>query len=77
MEEEILRRIDKKLETMIILLARTYVQGKNKAEDIRTLGSFGLDINTIAEIVDTTPATVSARLWEQKKKSAAKNKTKK
>jgi len=68
MEDEILRSIDKRLETMIKLLARTIVQGKNKAEDIRTLGSLGLDINTITEIVGTTPATVTTRLWEHKKK---------
>lgn len=67
-EEEILKSIDKKLATMIKLLARTVVQGKNKAEDIRALGSLGLDVNTIAEIVNTTSATVSTRLWEHKKK---------
>jgi hypothetical protein len=74
MEEEILKSIDKKLEAITRLLAGTFVQGKTKAEAIRALGSLGMDTNTIAAIVNTTPATVTARLWEQKKKGAAKKK---
>jgi len=74
MEQEILRSIDKKLDTIIKLLALNFVQGKSKTEAIITLGNFGMDSNMIAAIVGTTPATVTARLWEQKKKAQPKRK---
>jgi len=72
MEEDILKSIDKKLEAIIKLLAGTSVQGKTKTEQIKMLGSLGMDANTIADIVNTTPATVAARLWEMKKKGTTK-----
>ena len=77
MEQEILSSINKKLDTIIKLLAINFIEGKSKTEAILTLGNFSLDSNMIADIVGTTPATVAARLWEQKKKSATKTKAKK
>lgn len=74
MEEEILRSIDKKLDTMIKLLASDRVQGKSKKDAIVALGALGIDTDTIAQLVDTTPATVNARLWEHKKKGKASTK---
>lgn len=70
MEEEMLKSIDRKLDTIIKLLAGNFVQGKSKTEAILTLGAFGMDTNAIADIVGTTPGTVNARLWEQRKKSS-------
>jgi len=74
MEEEILASIDKKLDAMVRLLARGCVEGKNKTEAILTLGSLGLAPNLIAEIVDTTLATVSARLSEVRRKGKTQTK---
>lgn len=74
MGKEILSSIDKKLDAIIKLLALNFVQGKSKTEAILTLGNFSIDSNTIAAIVGTTPATVAARLWEQKKKRPTKTK---
>jgi len=69
MEEEILKSIDAKLAAIIRLLASGSIQGKKKTEAIVILGSLGLDAALIAELVDTTPATVYARLSEIKRKS--------
>jgi len=74
MEQEILSNIDNKLDVIIKLLALNFIEGKSKTEAILILGNFGMDGNMIADMVGTTPATVAARLWEQKKKSATKTK---
>ncbi len=75
MEEEILAAIDKKLDAIVRLLASRSIEGKpNKTEAIKTLGALGLDPNLIAEIVDTTPGTVYARLSEAKKKGKVEGK---
>lgn len=68
MEEEILWSIDKKLDTVVKLLAGNCIQGKNKTDAIITLGDLGVDTDIIAQIVKTTPGTVSARLSEHRKK---------
>ena len=68
MQEEILNRIDSKLNTIVKLLSGNLIQGKNKTEAIITLGMSGIDANTIAEIVGTTTNAVNARLSEQRKK---------
>jgi hypothetical protein len=70
MEEEILIRIDQKLDAIVRLLAGNHIEGKNKTEAINILGALGLDPNLIAEIVGTTPGTVHTRLSEAKKKGA-------
>lgn len=77
MEEETLKSIDRKLDVIIKLLAGNFVQGKSKTDAIVTLASFGMETNAIAEIVGTTPATVNARLWEQKKKGGTTKKKRK
>ncbi len=70
MEEEILTSINKKLDAIVRLLAKRAIEDKpNKTEAIKALGALGLDSSLISEIVDTTPATVSARLSEVKRKS--------
>lgn len=72
MEEQVLARIDKKLEAVVRLLASKSIEGKNKTEAIMTLGALGLDANLISEIVNTTPGTVYARLAEAKRKGKKK-----
>jgi len=69
MTEEILKRIDMKLDTIIRLLGSNAIECKGKTEAILTLGALGLDANLIAEMVGTTPATVSVRLSEARKKA--------
>lgn len=69
MAEEILERIDTKLDIIIRLLGSKAIEGKGKTEAILTLGALGLDTNLIAEIVGTTPGAVSVRLSEARKKS--------
>lgn len=75
MEEETLARIDRKLDAVVRLLAnRTIEDTKNKTEAITKLGTLGLDPNLIAEIVDTTLATVSVRLSEVRRKGKTQTK---
>jgi len=75
MEEEVLARIDRKLDAVVRLLASKSIEGKsNKTEAIIALGALGLDPNLIAKIVDTTLPTVSARLSEARRKIKAQTK---
>lgn len=74
MEEEILARIDKKLDAVVRLLASGSIEGKNKTEAIIALGDLGLDPKLIAEIVNTTLGTVHARLSEAKREKSRRNK---
>ena len=79
MEEEVLKSIDNKLSAIIRLIAGASIKGKNKTDSIITLASFGVDIETIANIVDTTPKIIRTRLWEAKaasKKGKKKSKKK-
>jgi len=69
MKDETLTSIEAKLDAIIRLLASGSIQGKSKTEAIITLGNLGLDAALIAELVDTTPATVYARMSEIKKKT--------
>lgn len=68
MDEELLAKIDKKLDAVVRLLAVESIEGKNKTEAIMMLGDLGLDPNIIAEIVNTTTGTVHARLSEARKR---------
>lgn len=73
MEEKTHKSIDKKLDAIIKLLAGNLIQGKkNKTETIITLANLGIEANIIADIVQTAPKTVYARLSEQKKKKKKK-----
>lgn len=80
MDEELLAKIDKidkKLDAVVRLLAVEQIKEKNKTEAIMMLGALGLDPNLIAEIVDTTPGTVHARLSEARKSKTKGKKAKK
>ena len=78
MEEKILASIDNKLDAIVRLLASKAIEGKsNKTEAIIALGTLGVDPNIIAEIVDTTLPTVSARLSEARRKSKARTRKRK
>ena len=77
MDEELLSKIDKKLDAIVRMLAVEQIKEKNKTEAIMILGALGLDPNIIAEIVDTTIGTVHARLSEARKSKGKGKKAKK
>jgi DNA-directed RNA polymerase specialized sigma24 family protein len=77
MEDDILVKIDKKLDAIVRMLAKNCIQDKKKTEAIIVLGTLGLDPTLISEIVDTTQATVYARLSEAKRKSKVEAKKEK
>jgi DNA-directed RNA polymerase specialized sigma24 family protein len=68
--DETLEKISDQLEQLIKLTAANTVKGIKQNQAIVLLGSAGLDRNLIAEILGTTPNTVSVRLSQAK--SAAK-----
>ncbi len=74
MTEEILGRIDKKLDLIIRLLASKTIEGKPKTASILILGALGLDRNLSCKIMDTTPHTVSVILSRAKKEGKSKSK---
>ena len=73
MNEEQYEEISDKLEKIIKLLAAQSVGNKNKKEAIGFLSSLGFQPKYIAELVGTTPNTVSVTLNELKKAGVKKN----
>jgi hypothetical protein len=74
MSEELLSTISKQIDQLLALAAINSVKGMKPTEAILTLGAAGLDRNLIAQITDSTPATVSVRLSEAKAKRKPPNK---
>ena len=72
MSEEILVNIEKKLDSILRLLAFNFIQEKNKTESIISLGALGMDRNVISEIVGVPPKNVSVRLSEAKRQKKIK-----
>ena len=72
-DEEVLERIERKLDQMYRLAALWITTGLKQAPAIQLLASAGTDRNLIAEILHTTPNTVSVTLSTMKK---AKKKSK-
>ena len=73
MNEDNLKQIAERLGQIVRLLATRTIEGKKQNEAITLLGAAGLDRNLIAEILGTTPNTVSVRISQakaQKKKGA-------
>lgn len=62
MSEQILLRIEKKLDHIVRLLAKSTAAGKKQSEAIEILASAGLDRGLVAELLNTTPNTVSVTL---------------
>jgi DNA-binding NarL/FixJ family response regulator len=65
--EEDLREILEKLDTLIRLTAVGAIQGKKQRDQIIALASAGLSRHEIAELVGTTPGTVSVEISTMKK----------
>jgi hypothetical protein len=68
MSEELLNSIDSKLDILIKLVATTAVRDKPLGEGGPLLAACGLDRNTIAEIYNTTPNSVSVQKSVAKKR---------
>lgn len=75
MSEEIFDRIESKLDAIVRLVAARHIEGKSKTDATKALGRLGLDRNVIAQIVDTTPGTVSVTLSQAKSEKKKKEKS--
>jgi hypothetical protein len=73
MEEQQCKELSKKLGILIKLLALQSVGSKNFTEAISTLSRFGLQPKEIAEILGTTPNSVSVALSTIRKKEVGKD----
>jgi DNA-binding CsgD family transcriptional regulator len=67
--EDVLGRIEFKLDQMLRLTALQMTQGMKQTQAILMLGAAGLDRRTIAELLNTTPNTVSVTLSTSKAKA--------
>jgi len=67
-KEDSLGRIESKMDVLIKLIAIQAIGDTNQSEAIQKLSKLGLDRNTIATILGTSPLTVSVRLSEARKK---------
>lgn len=76
MSEQLLHEISKKLDSLMVLVAMFVIKGMKPNEAILTLNAAGLDRNVIAELVGTTPNTVSVRLSEAKARKTPSKKGK-
>lgn len=82
MTEAAISRIEEKLDSIVRLLASIFAEStgledKSKYDKIQKLSGLGLDRILIAEILGTTPGTVSVALSQAKnrKKKKAKKET--
>ena len=71
MSEDILKSIDKRLETITNLVAIDTIKDKSLNDQIEILYNAHLSINEIATILNKSPNNISVRL-HQKKKSKKK-----
>ena len=71
---DVLLRIESRLDQMLRLIALESARELKQAQAIRLLGAAGLERQVIAELLETTPNTVSVTLSTSKgKKKAARN----
>jgi len=69
-DEDGLRRIERKLEQMLRLSALQITSGMKQVQAIQLLNAAGFERKLIAELLNTTPNTVSVTLAKAKAKSA-------
>jgi DNA-directed RNA polymerase specialized sigma24 family protein len=72
--DDVLNEINQKLDQLVGLVAANAAKGMKPTEAILLLAAAGLDRNLIAQIVGTTPGTVSVRLSEARAKKAPQEK---
>ena len=73
MEEKNYKELFHKIDTIIKLLAVQAFNNKKGREAISILDGFGFQPKDIADMLGTTPHTVSVALSEMKKKKAKKH----
>ena len=71
-EDHKLKEVERKLDILIRLVASTVGTGLSVGERAPMLQRAGLDRNSIAAVCNTTPASVSVRLTEAKKRKTRK-----
>jgi hypothetical protein len=71
-DEDVLKRIETKLDQMLRLAALWITTGQKQVPAIQLLASAGFDRKLIAEILHTTPNTVSVTLSKKKAKKSSK-----
>jgi len=71
-DDAILKAIESKLDLVVRLLAARAIEKASKKESILALGLAGFDRNKIAELVKTTPLTVSVVVSDSKKSTKGK-----
>lgn len=67
MSEDILKSIDRRLETIANLVAINAIKDKSLNEQIEILSSAHLSVNEIASILGKSPNNISVRLHMRKK----------
>jgi DNA-binding CsgD family transcriptional regulator len=75
--EDVLLRIESKLDQMIRLAALQMTNGIKQTSAIELLASAGLDRRLIADLLNTTPNTVSVTLSTSKAKARAAGRVRK
>lgn len=75
MNEDILKSIDKRLESITKLIAINAIKDKSLNEQIDLLSNVHLEVNEIAAILGKSPNNISVRL-HMKKKSKKKGEEK-
>lgn len=75
--DDVLTRIESKLDQMLRLIALQSASELQQAQAIRLLGTAGLERQVIAELLETTPNTVSVTLSTSKGKKKAARKVRK
>lgn len=71
-ENEILQNIEGKLDQMLRLAALQLTSNMKQVQAIQTLSAAGFERKLIADLLGTTPNTVSVTLAKAKAKQAAK-----
>lgn len=64
MKDSDIEKLEKKFDIIIKLLSKTLIEDKNKTESIIYLSQIGISNKEIANIVNTSPNTVRARISE-------------
>ena len=70
--EKLLRSIDSKLDQMLRLSALQMASGMKQAQAIQTLSVAGFERKLIADLLNTTPNTVSVTLAKAKAKTKSR-----
>lgn len=74
-DDDVLRRIEGKLEQILRLSALQMISGMKQIQSIQILNAAGFERKLIAELLNTTPNTVSVTLAKAKAKGGKARET--